>query len=146
MKKLWDTLRQAFRNLFKTIPADVKIYASQALDVTTKIKKLLDNPVADIITGIIPGTWDDNLKAAVLRALDESLPYLLIVDRCKEHTELPEMISCWVLELKKLPKHTQDALLAKLASLITAYLDKKELRTSHYDLYTQLLYSGMKGQ
>jgi hypothetical protein len=130
--------------VFKVIPADIKIYVSQALQVTTLIKKLLDNPIAVIITEIIPGDWDNKIKEAVIHALDQSLPYLLIVDRCKEHKDLPLMIACWIGELRTLPKPVQDALLVKLASLIAAYLDKKELRTSHYDLYTQLLYSGTK--
>lgn len=125
------------------IPKKIKIAASRSLEITNRIKKALEHPVSDIITMIIPGDWDDNLKKVILQYLNQAIPYLKVVDNCKEK-DGEDMIICWIDELKKMPKETQDALLIKLASLLTAYQDGKKLKQSLYDYFTQHIYTANK--
>lgn len=144
MKKLWNLLREQWRNLFHTIPNKIREYASKSLEVTTALKNMLNSPVLDIVTALIPGTWDDAIRSAMVAALEKSLPYLQVVDKCKDAATLEEMVLCWLTEVRKMPQHVQNALLMKLAALLTAILDNNDLRQSHYDYYLQLLYSGNK--
>lgn len=137
-------LRDAIREFFGALPAKIKTIAAQSLQVTTAIKSILSNPVADVVTAIIPGDWDDALKATVLQAIEKALPYLQIVDNCKHHTNVEDMLKCWVAEVAKLPKHAQNAMLHKLASLLMAQMHNNELKQSLYDYYQQAYYSSQK--
>lgn len=137
-------LRDAIREFFGALPSQIKVIASQSLQVTTALKLILDNPVADVVTTIIPGDWDEKLKASVLQAIEKALPYLQIVDTCKHHTDVNDMLKCWVVEVSKLPRHAQNAMLQKLASLLMAQMHNNELKQSLYDYYQQAYYSSQK--
>lgn len=126
------------------IPKKVKLYASRSLEITTTIKEMLNSPVTDIVTTIIPSEWDDHIVAALRGFIERSLPYLTIVDKC-ESDNLEDMLQCWVTELRKLPEHAQNAMLLKLASLLTAMQDNDALRQRFYDLYVQMQYVDNKG-
>lgn len=137
-------LRDQIKAWWNGIPESIRVIAAKSLQITTGIKAVLANPAADIITAIIPGTWDDTLKAQVLAAIEKALPYLQIVDACKHHTSTEDMLRCWVQEVSKLPKHAQNAMLAKLAALVMAQLHNNELKQALYDYYQQAYYSSNK--
>lgn len=124
------------RALFNQIPKEIRIYASQALDITTRIKVILDNPVADIITAIIPGDWDDKAKELALKYINEAIPYLTIVDEC-QNDDPEKMIRCWIEKLGQYKPDVQKALLFQLAMLLTAKFDNDELKHSFYALAVQ---------
>lgn len=144
MFAFFKDFRNWLRGLLTVIPAKVKIIVSESLQVTTAIKNILNNPVADVITAIIPGDWDDKLKATVLEAIEKVLPELMAVDACKHHTELLPMLECWIDQVRAMPKHLQNATLAKLAALLAAIRDTRGLKQNEYDYYVQLLYSSNK--
>jgi hypothetical protein len=144
---VWQWMATAVANVkaaIGIIPKKVKIYVSRSLEITTAIKNVLNNPVTDIITAIIPSTWDDEAVAFIRASIEKALPYLYIVDKC-DSDNLEDMLQCWVTELRKMPEHTQNAMLLKLASLLTAMQDKDALRQRLYDLYVQLQYVENKG-
>lgn len=128
------------RGWFTDIPRDVRVYATQALEVTSRIKGILTHPVADILLAIVPTDWDKIVRDGIVEALNEAVKHLAIVETCAAHTDTNEMLLCWVAELRKLPKHAQNAMLHKLASLLTALQHGKELKQSLYDTYTQITY------
>lgn len=133
------------KNLFNAIPKEIREYASQSLEVTVNIRNFLNSPVADIITAIIPGTWDDSLKVMAVKYLSEAIPYLTIVDECKDATDEESMIKCWVDKLAEYQPEVRDALLFKLATLLTAKFDNNEaLKQSFYALAVQAKYTHTK--
>jgi hypothetical protein len=138
------SLKNFFQNIgdfFARIPHEVREAVSRSLTISSAIKKLIDNPVVDVITAIIPGDWDDELKTLIRNKLAELMPYLLIVDTCKDKPTLEEMLVCWIEQVKNQPKDIQDALLHKLAALLTAYQHDKKYQQSFYDFATQLQYT-----
>lgn len=147
MSKLGDlirTFRDKIRGVLNLIPHHIREYAAHSLHVTTAIKSFLESPVADIITAIIPTDIDDKVRAQLLTAINKAMPYLMIVDTCKDETDTEKLVLCWVKQIKYLPKDVQNALLAKFAAKITALLDDNELRQSSYDYAIQLLYTASK--
>ena len=48
--------------LFTKIPDEVKYKVSLAVKIVNSIKVFLESPTADLITAIIPGETDDNIK------------------------------------------------------------------------------------
>lgn len=133
------------KNLFNSIPKEIREYASQSLEITRNIKKFLESPVADIITAIIPGTWDDALKTQALKYLTEAIPYLTIVDECDESATPEEMIKCWVDKLGQYKPDVRNALLFQLATLLTDRFDSDEkIKQSFYSLAVQANYTHAK--
>lgn len=135
---------QNIKKLFNEIPRDIRDKVQIALQVTTRLKSALESPVADLVTALIPGDWDDRLKKEILQYLQESLILLSIVKDCAEKDNIGDMVSCWLEKLRDLPEDVRHALLIKLASLLVAKLHGNKLRESQYDLYTQLVFSAIK--
>lgn len=147
MSKLGDlirTFRDKIRGVLNLIPHHIREYASHSLHVTTVIKKALESPVADIITAIIPTNIDDKVKESLLAAINKAMPYLMVVDICKDETDTEKLVMCWIQQIKFLPKDVQNALLAKFAAKITGLLDNNDLRQSSYDYAIQTLYTASK--
>jgi hypothetical protein len=128
-------------DFFARIPHEVREAVSNSLAVTTAIKKFMDGPVPDILTAIIPGDWDDELKKLIREKLSQVMPYLIIVDNCKQYEDLEALMLCWIDQVKKQPKEVQDALMHKLAALLTAYQHGKAEKQSFYDFAVQLQYT-----
>lgn len=137
-------LRQQIRDLLKIIPSRVREYASHSLHITTAIKSFLESPLVELGVAIIPTDLDDKARKILLDAANKALPYLTVVDVCKDEPTAEAKIQCWAIEIKKYPPHMQNALLAKFAALIVAIMDNNELRQSSYDYAIQTLYTAGK--
>ena len=105
---------------------------------------MLNSPVVDILTTIIPGQVDNIIKNQLVSALDKAIEALSIADACKSCTDINTKLTCFVSELKKLHPNLQDAVLQKLASLIAAHLHNNKLQQCFYDLFTQSKYTSLK--
>jgi len=119
-------------------------HIDMALKVTTAMKQLLSSPVTDIITALIPGDLDNILRDKLLSALNKAVEALSIAKHCKQHAALNDKLKCFIEQLQISDPDLQDALLLKLASLLSGHLDGQRLRQSFYDLYTQAKYSTAK--
>lgn len=138
LKSIWNSIKVALG----IMPKHIEQYASQALEVTQGIKKALSNPLATVITSIIPGTWDNELKYKMEKALETVIPSLQIIEDCKGKP-FDEMLKCWVNNLSKLPPSVQAAILQKTQALLTAIQDGKNEKQNLYDLVSQYVYSNV---
>lgn len=66
-------LDKFFKKMFASINEEAKILIPAVIAVTNKWKEFIDSPVADLLTAIIPGNLDDNIK----NKLREKLPGVL---------------------------------------------------------------------
>lgn len=115
-------------DLFAKIPSEIKQYAKEAHAITAAIQAGLQSDVVTAITALIPGTWDDVIRAeaiAVLIALNAALTKLEDGNVCGDN-------AC------------KNAILAKMASKLISIQDGNELAENRYDLYGQLTYSEAK--
>lgn len=133
-KRIWD----AIKSLLDEIPNRLPSIIDDALKVTTVIREKLQGNVAVLITDLIPGDWDDNIREGVIAALDQTIPLLSISQECGTD------VQCWGDKLAQLPQDLQDAILIKLAAKIVAALDDNKLPQNRYDFYTQAHLSGKK--
>ncbi len=102
---------------------------------------MLSSPVADVVTAIIPGELDNNAKSQLLTVLNKAIDVLTIAEDCKQYNNLNDKLKCFAQEVNKRDPQLQDALLQKLASLVSGQLDGNRLQQYLYDLYTQAKYS-----
>lgn len=115
----------------------VEAHVDTALHLTTQLKKMLSSPVADIVTAIIPGNLDDVLKKQLIAALGIAIEALSIADTCKLCEGINDKLKCFMRQLQLRDPQLQDAILQKLAGLITNHLDGQRFNQRLYDLFTQ---------
>ena len=135
------SVKTKVKSLMKEFDSFIQAHVEVALQVTTEIKKLLSGPVGIIITSVIPGSIDDAIRVKLLQILPEAIDTLMILDACKSKTSLNEKISCFITELKKVDPELQEAILHKLATILTRELDNNKLAQNIYDLFVQVQYS-----
>lgn len=138
------TLKTKVKALLTQFDSYVDSHVDLALQVTTAIKNVLASPVTDVLTAIIPGTLDDTIRTGLVNALTKVIDALTIADACKQYTDLNDKLSCFIQQIKQRDPQLQDALLQKLASLLSGELDGNRLKQSLYDLYTQAKYTTAK--
>lgn len=144
---IFDFLRGLFDDVaafFGRIPAEIRKYAAHSLELTKNIQSALQSPAAGFITSLIPGDWDEELRKKILDGIAKVLPYLTVVDACKEETDPLAMVKCWVEQLSNWPPDAQKSMLMKLAQLLTAYQHGNELKQRLYDTYVQAVYAKQK--
>ena len=137
-------LRKKLKKALAAFDNYVEAHVDIALSITTAIKNVLQSPVADLITAIIPGDLDGILKLKAIGILTASVDALTIVKKCESETDVNKKLQCFIDGIKQLDPKLQDALLIKLASLLTAGLDDNKLAGNLYDLYVQAKFVATK--
>ena len=133
--------RAKIKSFLRKIEMEVFNHASIALSVTTGLKKFLTGTAGDILTVVIPGELDNLLKDKVVAALNYAIPLLDGFNDCSKEDSLERKLSCVVDFLKSKYPDAADALLMKLAALITNYLHGGKLQQHQYDVAAQIQYT-----
>lgn len=139
-----STLRKKLKTIIPQWDAHVEECIRIALDVTTVLHRFLQSPAADLLTAIIPGNLDDLLRQQLLVALQYAIDALGMSASCVTAPTLNDKVQCMAKYLLTLSVDKRDALLLKLASIITARLDGNRKKQNVYDLLTQACYSAEK--
>lgn len=137
LRNIWKSIVGFFTG---KIDPQIEQYATEALKVTTNMRKWMLSPLAVAITDLIPTDWDDKVRERLIAALETVVPALQIVDECKGKP-FDEMLKCWLDNLSKLPPSIQAAILQKCQALLTAIQDGKEEKQNLYDMVSQYVYS-----
>ena len=137
-------VRTQLKQLLRQFDNYVDEHVDTALKITTELKTLLSSPAADVIAAIIPGNIAAEIQQQLLNALGKAIAALTIADDCKKYTDINDQLKCFIQQLQLTEPDIQDAILQKLASLITGNLDGARFKQSLYDLYTQAKYSASK--
>jgi len=114
LSKIWTEVE----NLFNNIPAELKLAIHIAVIITENIKSFVDSPAADILTAIIPGDLDDDLKNLLRAKLPAILTELKLADNCAGLTDPSQITSCAVTVLQGLDGDIKSAFLHNLSILI----------------------------
>ncbi len=136
-KKAGDFLRKWFKKVDTFLLDNTEL----AVIVVGRFKVIIDNPVMDIITQIIPGNIDDVIKQSLRKGVNLALDKLVTLSGCNNMVTVEEKLLCYANFLKDLPKEIRDAQLFKFASLLSAELDNKRFDQKDYDLITQSVYT-----
>lgn len=106
------------KKFFAKIPKPLKDAIALAVIIVDKIKIVVDSPVADIITAIIPGDLDDKIKLALRAALPRILIDLRLANNCGSLTDPNEILKCALDTLKAVSGDIKSQILADLAVMI----------------------------
>ena len=114
LTKIWNGIKA----LFDGIPAELKTAIHIGVEVTESIKTFVDSPAADILTAIISGNIDDEVKSWLRAKLPTILSELKLADSCGQLTDRAEITKCAVQVLQSLDKNIQNAFLHNLSILV----------------------------
>lgn len=121
------------KRIVNGIPKHIREKAEIALKVTRLISALLNSPAFNLANAILSLNISVQDKEKVQRALD-------IAARELDADNIEQLIQ----HMQSLPDKVRNAVLAKIASIITAALDENERKEHVYDLAVQAVYSGDK--
>jgi hypothetical protein len=88
LSKIWAEVKSLFDNISPELKTAIHI----GVVITENIKTFVDSPTADILTAIIPGELDDDLKNLLRAKLPGILTELKLADGCgslRTHPKLP---------------------------------------------------------
>jgi len=114
LSKLWNEIK----DLFSGIPSELQTAIHIGVIVTENIKNFVDSPEADILTALIPGDADDQLKDLLRAKLPAILTELKLADSCGNLTDPTQITACAVKVLQGLDGDIQSAFLHNLSVLI----------------------------
>ncbi|TAN18825.1 MAG: hypothetical protein EPN37_04495 [Chitinophagaceae bacterium] len=132
------------KQLIKQFDGYVETHVDIALQVTTKLKAILNSPITGIVTAIIPGNLDNVIRAKLIQGLGYSIDALNIVDECKNQGTIEQKVQCFAAALVKEHPDMQDAILQKLAALLARFLGGNTTKQNIYDLFVQAKFSVAK--
>jgi len=115
LSKIW----QEIKDLFSAIPSELRTAIHIGVIVTENVKNFVDSPAADILTTLIPGDADDEIKKLLRAKLPTILAELKLADGCAGLTDPAQITDCAVKVLQSLDKNVQSAFLHNLAIMVT---------------------------
>jgi len=114
LSKIWAEIK----SLFQGIPAELKTAIHIGVVVTENIKTFIDSPTADVLTAIIPGDIDDEIKNWLRAKLPAILTELKLADSCSSLTDPAAITACAIKVLQGLDADVQSSFLHSLSVLI----------------------------
>jgi len=140
MKKFFNFLRNLFRNL-KSL---AQKFVSPSVEIVENIKRLVDSPLTDILTGLIPGTLDDHIKNKLRQKLPEVLKILRISDECLKLQAADEIILCAIRNLKSYTPDGRAAAYHSIAAMLAHYASDKKITWSEAVHLSELIFKEKK--
>ncbi len=123
MKKIFSFLKNLLRNLRGLA---IK-FVTPSVEIVEGIKKAVESPVTDLLTAVIPGTWDNFLVARARQTLPRVLQILRISDECLKLVAADEIIKCAIDKLKLYDPDGQKASYHSIAAMLSMYLSDHKL-------------------
>jgi hypothetical protein len=114
LTKLWAGIK----NLFDGFPSELKTAVHVGVIVTEAIKTFVGSPEADILTAIIPGSIDDDIKNLLRAKIPVILTELKLADSCSSLTDANQITACAIKVLQGLNGDIKSAFLHNLSILI----------------------------
>lgn len=114
INKIWDEVK----SLFNGFPAEMKTAIHIGVVITENIKNFVDSPTADLLTALIPGNIDDQVKDWLRNKLPVILTELKLADSCSSLTDPEQITACAIKVLQGLDGDIKSAFLHNLSIFI----------------------------
>jgi hypothetical protein len=132
------------KKLLNSVDEYVHENVDRAIRITNIIKGAIDSPVLMLLTKIIPGEQDEAVRLFISNALTAALDGLILTKECGGKATLQDKLLCFVNALRELHPDVREAVLFKLASLLSKHLTGTKLSQSQIDLLVQAKYVNTK--
>jgi hypothetical protein len=112
--KIWAGVE----TLFSSFPAEIKTAIHIGVIITENIKNFIDSPVADVLTALIPGDLDDEIKNLLRAKLPGILTELKLADSCSALTDPLQITQCAIKVLQGMDGDLKSAFVHSLSIFI----------------------------
>jgi len=114
VNKIWGEIE----TLFTGFPAEMKTAIHIGVVVTENVKNFVDSPAANILTALIPGEIDDEIKNLLRARLPAILTELKLADSCTGLSDPGQITACAIKVLQGLDGDIKSAFLHSLSVFI----------------------------
>ncbi|MBC7399882.1 MAG: hypothetical protein H7289_08045 [Mucilaginibacter sp.] len=114
LSKIWNEIK----NLFASIPVELKTAIHIGVIAAENIKTFVDSPAADILTTLIPGDIDDKIKDVLRSKIPLILSELKLVDDCQNITDPTQLTTCAIKALQGLDGNIKSSFLHTISILV----------------------------
>lgn len=118
MKKLLEKITRLLKSWFTNIDEWIDEHVQPSIQVVQYIKYLLDSPVADVATALIPGQLDDYLLAFARRNLAKALTVLQITSTIAAEPDPVRQLQLLFDYLKNISPELRKGIYYRLASVM----------------------------
>lgn len=144
MKKFFRRIVQFLKTLFTNVDAWIHEHIQPSIETVQRLKVVMDNPVIDAITALIPGDLDDKIKARIRTSLDTAIVKLAPLPEIINEQDPTQKILKLIAWIKSLSPSLQKGAMLRLASeMAVASGGTTEIKGHAVDLLTQMQYSKM---
>jgi hypothetical protein len=145
MKKIFEKLSSFVKNLFGNVFSELKKHSELAVKVTDNIKKLVESPIADVISVIIPGDADDILIAKARVVLPQVVEKVAILHGIlKENDTNSDVVANIIENLKQLNPDARISFWVMFAAELNKALSDGKLTLAESFVLTQMSYIELK--
>jgi hypothetical protein len=142
MKKFFRKIVTFLKMLFSNVDEWIHEHIQPSIETVQRFKTLMDNPVWDMITTLIPGELDDKIKNKVRSSLEVAIVKLAPLPDIINEPDLAIKIAKLIEWIKTLSPSLQKGALLRLASeMAIASGGTTEVKGHAVDLLTQMQYS-----
>src|ERR1700747_3543675 len=121
------TIRAEIKSIFEGIPAKLKTAIHIGAVVTDNIKNIVDSPAAGVLTAIIPGYIDDEVKNWLRAKRPAIVTELKLADNCGALTDPSAITVCAVKVLQGPDSDVKNSFLHHRSSLVAQVASDGEL-------------------
>jgi hypothetical protein len=126
LSHLWQSIKTLFDKVEKEVKKDVVV----AISVVQRVKAIVDSPVADVVTALIPGSADDKVKELLRSWLPKVIIELSLVESVANIEDQNAQLQAILDKLKLSSDETKNAFYHSLASLVLQKLSDGKLSWS----------------
>ena len=145
MKKFFAKILGFLGMLFTSLDTWIHDHVQPSIETVQKIKELINSPLVDVLTAIIPGDADDKLKDWIRANIGKALNVLNITADITNQPTIELQLQKLLEYLKTLSPSMQKGVLMRLASEMAISSGGRENVKGHaVDLLVQLQYSKLK--
>lgn len=133
----------AIKGLFHKLEEEEKRLLPIVITVVNNIKNVVDSPIADVVTALIPGDVDDKIREKLQVFLPKILTELNMLNTCQQLEDHNEQLHCILQNLKLSSDAAKDIYYHGLASLILTELSDGKLTWSDCTAIAEYYYKNI---
>ena len=118
LQSILSKIVSGIKRLFTGLPAELKVAVHTGVSVVDNLRVIMNSPVIDVLTAIIPGDVDDLIKAKLRQALPVLLQGLKLADATMSLSDPDAIMKAALADLKAIDPAISQAMYHSLSILV----------------------------
>lgn len=141
MKKVFDKLKFTVRELFGKTYKWLRLNSELSVKVTSQLKKLVESPMADVITDLIPGEFDNGVKIILRKFIPQVAFKVAVFHNIMQESDSPkDAVDRIITYLQTLPVQGRASFWIRFSAELNIALSDGHISLDEAVILTQLAY------